>query len=130
MASKQIEFKIDMLPVSENKAVRMSSRGGYKTKEYKEWEEFVLLTVNQKQIKNSEWYRVDLLFYYPLYFKNGNIRNKDAHNMIKYAVDTVLHNKVVDEDGEKIDDRRVLMGTWEKKDGKDQHVVIKISPVK
>jgi len=111
-----VTFKIDMLPVSENRAIRTSSRGGYKTKEYKEWEEFILLTVKEQTICASEWYETEILYFYPIYFKNGNVRKKDAHNLIKYAIDTVLHNKVVDENGEKIDDSRILGGSWYKYD--------------
>ena len=59
-----VTFKIDRLPVSENNAVRMSSRGGYKTKAYKEWEEEVMLTVKEQTIANSEFYGVKIIHKY------------------------------------------------------------------
>jgi len=113
-----------MLPVSENKAVRMSQKGGYKSKEYKEWESFVLLTTKEQCIASSEWYEVELIYHYPIYFKNGSVRKRDAHNMIKYAIDTVLHNKVIDEEGKKIDDSRILGGNWYKCDDKKEWLEI------
>jgi hypothetical protein len=119
-----VKFEIKMLPVSENKAVGRSSRGGYKTNEYKEWEEFVLLTVKEKTIAYSEWYESELIFHFPLYYKNGKIKVRDGHNFIKYAIDTVLHNKVVDENGERIDDSRVIGGNWYKVDDKEEWVEI------
>jgi Holliday junction resolvase RusA-like endonuclease len=124
MKQDEVSFKIDMLPVSENKAIRTTTKGGYKTKEYKEWEEFVLLTVKEKTIAVSKWYEVEIIFHYPLHFKNKKIRRRDAHNMIKYAIDTILHNKVVDQKGEKIDDSRIVGGTWYKCDSKDEYLEI------
>jgi Holliday junction resolvase RusA-like endonuclease len=117
MAKECVTFKLDLLPVSENKAIRMNKRGGYKTQDYKEWEEYVLLTLKEQEICNSQWYETEIIFTYPIYYKNGNVRRKDAHNMIKYAIDTILHNKVVDEDGEKIDDCRIIGGSWTKCEG-------------
>ena len=119
-----VTFKSDMLPVSENRAIRTTGKGGYKTKEYKEWEEFVLLTIREKMIKRSKWYEVELIYHYPLHFKNSKVRKKDAHNMIKYAIDTVLHNKVVDDKGEKIDDSRIVGGTWYKCDSEEEYLEI------
>lgn len=107
MTKDYATFKIDMLPVSENQAVRSSSRGGYKTKKYKEWEELVLLTQKERKISCSQWYGVEIILHFPLYYKNGNIRKKDSHNLIKYAIDTVLR-KVIDEKGKGIDDCRIL----------------------
>lgn len=104
-----VYFNIDMLPVSENEAVRMTPRGGYKTKKFKEWVKFVSKQKEQT-INKSEWYGYEIVFHFPLYYKNGNIRRKDAHNMIKYAIDTVLE-KVVDSDGNAIDDCRVIEGS-------------------
>lgn len=109
-----VVFNIESLPVSENEAVRMTSRGGYKTKKFKDWER--LVGFQKEQIINkSEWYGYEAVFHFPLYYKNGNIRRKDGHNMIKYAVDTVLQ-KVVDSSGESIDDCRILEGSHFKVD--------------
>ena len=119
-----VHFTISMLPVSENNAIGSSRRGGYKTKQYKEWEEYVLLTTKEKKIACSEWYECEIIFYFPLYFKNGKIRTKDAHNMIKYAIDTVLHNKVIDSRGERIDDSRILGGSWVSVDSEEEKVEI------
>lgn len=119
-----VQFTIGMLPVSENNAIGSSRKGGYKTKQYKEWEEYVLLTTKEKEIVCSEWYECEVVFYFPLYFKNGKVRTKDAHNMIKYAIDTVLHNKVVDSKGERIDDSRILGGSWTSVDSEEEKVEI------
>ena len=114
-------FKIDRLPVSENDAVRMSSRGGYKTKKYKEWEEEVMLTVKEQTIANSEFYGVEIIYYFPIYYKNGNIRRKDFKNMDKYAIDTVM-KKLRDEKGNEIDDCR-LSESYECKINSEQEKV-------
>jgi Holliday junction resolvase RusA-like endonuclease len=129
MASK-VKFEIDMLPVTENNAVRMTRRGGYKTQDYKDWEEYVLLTVKEKEIDVSEWYKAQVVCHFPLYYKNGNIRKKDAHNRIKYAVDTLLHNKVIDSKGNRIDDKRIIKGRWEKVEDDKEWVEIIFECVK
>lgn len=116
-------FKIDKLPVSENDAVRMSYRGGYKTKKYKEWEDWVSLLVKEQTIAKSEFYGVEIIYHFPLYYKNGNIKKKDFKNMDKYAIDTVLR-KLKDEDGEPIDDCRLLESYECKVDDKEERVEI------
>lgn len=104
---EEVYFKIDMLPVSTNRAINNSARGGYKSKEYKEWEQFVLLTVKEQVIGCNEWYGAEIIYHLPLYYKNGNIRKIDGHNFDKYAIDTVL-SRVKDEDGNEIDDCRII----------------------
>ena len=111
------------MPVSENDAVRMSSRGGYKTKKYKEWEEEVMLTVKEKSIANSEFYGVEIVYYFPIYYKNGKIRRKDFKNMDKYAIDTVMR-KLKDEDGNEIDDCRLSESCECKIDSEEEKVEI------
>ena len=101
----------------------MTSRGGYKTKAYREWEEEVMLTVKEQTIANSEFYGVEIIYYFPIYYKNGNVRRKDFKNMDKYAVDTVL-KKLVDEDGEEIDDCRLLESYECKVDSEEEKVEI------
>jgi Holliday junction resolvase RusA-like endonuclease len=116
-------FKIDRLPVSENDAVRMTPRGGYKTRKYQEWEEYVGYTVKEVVIETSEWYGVEIIYYFPLYCKNGNIKRKDHKNMDKYAIDTTI-KKLVDSNGEKIDDCRIIESSECKVDSKDERVEI------
>ena len=116
-------FKIDMLPVSENDAVRMTPKGGYKTKKYREWEEFVGYTVKEKSIAKSEWYGVEIVYYFPLYYKNGSIRKKDFKNMDKYAIDVVL-KKLIDQEGNPIDDCRILESSECKIDSEKECVEI------
>lgn len=118
-----VTFKIDRLPVSENNAVRMTPRGGYKTAQYREWEEYVALTVKEQVIANSEFYGVEILYYFPIYYKNGNIRRKDYKNMDKYAIDTVLR-KVKDKDGKEIDDCRLSESYECKIDNQEEKVEI------
>ena len=84
----------------------MTSRGGYKTKAYQEWEEEVMLTVKEQTIAKSEFYGVEIIYYFPIYYKNGKICKKDFKNMDKYAIDTVM-KKLRDEDGNEIDDCRL-----------------------
>lgn len=116
-------FRIEGLPVSENKAVRMSSRGGYKTQAFKDWEELVALTQKEKTIDCSEWYGCEIIVHMPLYCKNGSIKRRDSHNFIKYAIDTTLH-KVTDEKGKEIDDCRIIEVSECKVDSKDEFVEI------
>lgn len=111
-----------MLPVSENEAVRMTYKGGYKTKKFRGWEKMVS-TVKEQVINKSEWYGYEMVFHFPLYYKNGNIRKKDGHNMIKYGIDTVL-SRVVDSDGNQIDDCRVIEGSHCKVDDKKERVEV------
>jgi hypothetical protein len=44
--------------------------------------------------------------------------------MIKYAIDTVLNNKVIDSKGERIDDSRILGGGWTSVDSEEERVEI------
>jgi len=115
-------FKIPMLPVSENEAVRMTYRGGYRTKKFNEWIKMVE-TMPIQTINKSEWYGYEIVFHFPLYYKNGNIRKKDGHNMIKYGVDTVL-GRVVDSEGQEIDDCRIIEGSHCKVDDSKEYVEI------
>ena len=111
-----------MLPVSENEAVRMTYRGGYRTKKFNEWIKMVELMPVQT-INKCEWYGYEIIFHFPLYFKNGNVRKKDGHNMIKYGVDTVL-GRVVDSEGHEIDDCRIIEGSHCKVDDDNECVEI------
>ncbi len=101
----------------------MSSRGGYKTKKYKEWEEYVGLVVKEQSIECSEFYGVEILYYFPIYYKNGNIRKKDFKNMDKYAIDTVM-KKLIDEEGNTIDDCRLSESCECKIDSEEEKVEI------
>lgn len=121
--SNSVTFKIDGLPVSENDAVGRSSRGGYKTKKYKEWEELVILTQKERNINCSEWYGVEMIYYFPLYYKNGKIRHKDGHNLDKYNIDIVIR-KLIDNKGNAIDDSRVLEWSGSKVDSEEEYTEI------
>lgn len=116
-----VKFKIKSLPVSVNNAVRHSKYTSYKTKEFKEWEGFVEKETD-KNINKSEWYGVEVVCYFPLYYKNGNIRRRDIDDMLKYAIDCTL-KKVQNKDGE-IDDKRVLEGSFAKIDSEEEYTEI------
>ena len=123
MGKGSVFFEIDALPVSVNKAVRHSRKGSYKSQEFKDWVELVFLTQKEQTILNSEWYGVEVLLYFPLYYKNGNIRRKDADDMLKYAIDTTLL-RLIDEDGDNIDDSRIIEGHFEKFDNENESCAI------
>lgn len=101
----------------------MTPRGGYKTKAYREWEEEVMLTVKEQTIECSEFYGVEIIYYFPIYYKNGKIRKKDFKNMDKYAVDTVIR-KLKDKNGKEIDDRRLSESYECKVDSEEEKVEI------
>lgn len=82
-----------------------------------------MLTVKEKTIANSEFYGVKIIYYFPIYYKNGNVRRKDFKNMDKYAIDTVMR-KLRDEDGEEIDDCRLLESYECKMDSEEEKVEI------
>jgi hypothetical protein len=112
----EVTFKIDKLPVTENSAVRMTARGGYKTKLFRQWERAVVEQLEDKIIAISPEYGVEIIFSYPLKFKNGNLKHKDAHNMIKYAIDTILAHKLLDSKNNRIDDSVISEGSWARLD--------------
>ena len=116
-------FKIDALPVSENRAIGRSSRGGYKTKFYKEWEEIVMLTQKEQKIDCSEFYGVEMIYYLPIYYKNGNVRRVDGPNFDKYNIDMVIR-KLIDRNGEAIDDCRILEWSGCKVDSEEKYTEI------
>ena len=116
-------FKIDALPVSTNKAVGHSRRGGYKTQEYKDWEQLVMLTQKEKTIKCSEWYGVEMVYHFPIYYKNGNIRRVDGPNFDKYNIDIVLR-RLKDKNGEEIDDCRLIEWSGCKVNSEKEHTEI------
>lgn len=128
MLQRTAQFLIPSLPVSVNNGVRYNTRSGhsYKTKAYKEWEDF-FTHYDIQQLFYSDWYRFDLLVGMNLFFKNGKIRNRDIDDMLKYSIDCSLA-RVRDEQGE-IDDRRIIGGTFYKTQSDKDFTKIVISPI-
>lgn len=116
MKNKQVQFTVNALPCNVNNAVRMTSRGGYKTKHYKLWENAVNMLPTAK-IVDATWYEIELVLHFPIYNKNGTVKRKDASNYIKYAED-LFFKKLTTYDGNPIDDSRILQGSYQKVDSK------------
>lgn len=110
--SDVIYFRVAGLPPSENHAL-IQGRGGrrFPSKEYLAWKKKCSSLKNQK-IDESEWYEVERVYHFPLYYKNGNIRKKDVSNLNKYCDDELA--KVVG-----IDDSRIKCGHEDKVDCKE-----------
>lgn len=112
-----VKFEVQGLPPSANHALKQS-RGGrrYPSKEYKEWKE-LLSKLKPKKIISSEWYEVEREYYFPLYYKNGNIRRRDVGNFDKYADDEFC-KYIETYEGEEIDDKQIKTGHHDKRDCK------------
>jgi len=104
MKNESITFIIKDIAPSENHAL-LTARGGrrFPSKEYKAWKELVS-KIRPRKIMDTQWYGVEIAYYTPLYYKNGNVRRWDAHNYNKYTIDEVIRKL---NDGE-IDDCRIL----------------------
>lgn len=131
MSNEKITFTIPGIPPSQNHAIKMTTRGGYvrrySSKELKTWQELVAYTTNEQQIVKSTWYGIDITYYLPLFYKNGNIRRKDIDNMIKYTIDSILE-RVKTTEREEIDDRQIKELKAQKKDGEERTDIILYIP--
>jgi Holliday junction resolvase RusA-like endonuclease len=112
MKKELVKFEVKGLPPTSNHALKQG-RGGrrYPSKEYKEWKEKVS-KLKPQEIVDSEWYEVEVTYYFPLYYKNGNIRRKDHRNLNKYADDEFC--KLLG-----IDDKQIKTGSDDKQDCKE-----------
>ena len=112
MNNEEVQFEAKGLPPTSNHAL-LQARGGrrYPSEEYKKWKETVK-KLKPKKIKDSEWYEVERIYYFPLYYKNGNIRRKDHTNLNKYADDEFCRLL-------NIDDSRIKTGHEDKQDCKE-----------
>ena len=115
MRNNTVTFEVPLLPVNVNRMKR------YPTMEYKRWRDTVADLPIQK-IESAEWYGVERVFYFPLYYKNGNIRVKDVGNYIKYA-DDMFCKQLVTYDGEPIDDKKIVEGSETKVDSEEVKTV-------
>ena len=66
----------------------------------------------------SGLYCMDYVFRFPLYYKNGNLRKRDADDMVKYATD-VFCKRLRASDGSVFDDKKVVGGYFMKEDGQE-----------
>lgn len=66
--------------------------------------------------------QVDLFFYYPFYFKNGQLRDIDTQNLIKVCVDLVAEKIGVN-------DKRAKKGSWDSDDDRDERVVVTVTEI-
>ena len=124
MKNNSITFEIEGLPPSVNHAMNQARNGRrYPSKELVEWKARVS-ELDITKILNSEWYEVERIYYFPLYFKNGNKRRKDVANLDKYA-DDLLCSRLVTYDGRELDDREIKTGSHDKQnceEGKERTV--------
>lgn len=109
MKKEEVQFIVEGLPPSSNHAL-LQTRGGrrFPSPEYREWKKKVA-KLRPVKIKDSEWYEVERVYYFPLYYKNGNIRKKDHTNLNKYADDEFC--KLIG-----IDDKQIKTGSEDKQD--------------
>ena len=144
MKNTAVTFKIEGLPCNVNNAVRMTSRGGYKTKQYRDWVKRAKQQPDQK-IKFSEWYEFDLELYFPVHNKShkkpvrknfkklvdyyeaivARVKRKDTSNYLKYAED-IIFSKLGTYEGVKIDDKQIIQGSYKKIDSEEQYCIITV----
>lgn len=128
-APETVTFEIDGIPPSLNMSHRFYPGGKYgrirkyPVPSFTEWMKLVSRTQKQKKIAASEFYTLEFDFYLPTYCKNNSVRRIDCSNLIKYAEDAVL-DLVVDSEGNKIDDSRIMEITAEKIDSQAEKSVI------
>ena len=94
MQEKEIKITLDFLPPSVNE-VYSWYRKRHKSQVYKDFmrdlEIFFMNHDKKYTIKDNEWLSIDYKFYFPLYFKNWNIRKKDVWNLEKTLTDWLSH---------------------------------------
>ena len=125
--SKHLYYEIKSLPVTVNHALGRTRTGrSYKTKAYKQWvKDFKTAYPKERKIKDSQWYGIEIQLYFPLFYKNGNVRKKDVSNYIKYAEDLVFGN-LITYNGDSIDDCRITEGEYFKIDSEEEKTIINI----
>ena len=117
MKKDTITIEVPDVPVSVNGALKGARR--FPSKEYKAWKDIVEESVPDKiKIQKSMWYEVIREYYFPLFYKNGNVRIKDVANYIKYADDELVKHLVTYE-GDKVDDCQFIHGEETKIDCKE-----------
>ena len=112
--NREATFEVFGLPPSVNHALVHARGRTFPTKEYKEWRK-LCKALPIKKIKKSKWYGVEIFFFFPIFYKNGNVRKKDRSNFIKYAEDE-LCRRLETYSGEKVDDSLIKVGTAAKID--------------
>lgn len=117
--SSQITITIPGLPPSENHALLRARNGRmFPSKEYRKWKVQVSKILVKQKIDKSTWYHADRVYYFPIFYKNGNVRKRDVSNLNKYA-DDELCKKI------KIDDSHIKSGTEQKiecKEGEEKTI--------
>jgi Holliday junction resolvase RusA-like endonuclease len=115
MKSSEVQFVVNGTPPSVNHA--LLGGGRYPSKEYKAWKRAVEEQTTEVRIVGSQFYETEVCVYFPLFYKNGNLRKKDIGNYIKY-IDDELCKRLVTYEGEGVDDMQILSSTISKVDCK------------
>lgn len=103
---------------SENHALNRARSGRmYPSKLFQEWKR-LCEKVKVQKIVDSTWYEVERTYYFPLFFKNGQIRKKDVTNCNKYTDDELV-KRLITYSGKEIDDKQIISGYERKVDCKE-----------
>jgi Holliday junction resolvase RusA-like endonuclease len=113
------------IPISVNQAYAGNWKR-YKSKAYKTWIALAELEM-RKQVKYTlswnEWLKIDLNFFIPLYYKNGNRKKQDIDNFLKPLLDFLGDNISW------FDDMNIKVLNAEKIDSKNNEVKILIREI-
>lgn len=94
MTEKSIILSFPFLPCSMNEAYAGFPRR-HKSNKYKEFEKKMEIHMRKYpkfEIDGDRWLSVKYVFYFPLFFKNGNIRKRDLCNLEKTLSDCLAHH--------------------------------------
>ena len=120
-----VSFVIPGLPPSSNHALGTAPSGHrFANAELKAWRQLVGIVPRQEIDDLGDWYTMQVHFYFPLYYKNGNIRRKDLSNMIKYTEDEIIKRLITDNP---IDDRQIVSISAFKIDSEEERTEVLIA---
>ena len=115
-----ITFSFPTLPPSVNHAMLVRGYRRFPSKELTAWTKCVQNTMPITPIPLSPtgYYRLDMVFRFPLLYKNGNVRRRDCTDLVKYAED-VFCSRLLLPDGSTLDDKLIKCGSFAKEDGEE-----------
>ena len=126
IASKS--FSIPSLPPSKNQMHRIIRAPNMplifkRSADYERWvQESMPYIPLLKPIADSHYFKIDALFYYPFFHKNGKMKRLDAHNFLEALCDAVAVKNG-------FDDSYVKFGSWQAYDAEKESVDVTISQV-
>jgi hypothetical protein len=90
---------------------------------WKQWSGKMQRYIKPLYIAPMSLVRCDLWIFHSWFYKNGNLRRQDVHNMVKYAIDVIAK-------AQDWDDEVVKFGSWGSTNSTANKVVVRLTEVR